>query len=74
MGCNPQGPDDEGIAYNELVSTLQEPKQTKLKLQTQLATSISPALSTNITLAFQEQKHCNHIFHELKLFCSCYTV
>jgi hypothetical protein len=74
MGCNPQGLDDEGIAYNELVSNLPELKHVKLKLQTQLATSISPELSTNIILAFQEQKHCNHIFHELKLFCSCYTV
>lgn len=54
MGCNPQGLDDEGIAYNELVSNLQEPKQMKLKLQTQLATSISPELSTNIILTFQE--------------------
>lgn len=71
MGCNPQGLDDEGIAYNELVSNLQEQKQ--MKLQTQLATSISPELSTNIILAFQERKHCNRIFHELKLFCSCYT-
>jgi hypothetical protein len=54
MGYNPQDLDDEEIAYNEVVSNLQEPKQIRLKLQTQCTTSISPVLSTNIILAFQE--------------------